>query len=56
MGNVQLREVIEEFLNSRKRNTPDPGVPITLFVRDGIPHDPAGKILKKVFRQKAQAV
>ena len=54
--NLQLKDVIEEFLNSCKENMPDDRVPITLLVRDGTPRDPAGKILKGVLRQEAQPV
>ena len=46
----------EEFLNCCKENIPDYGVPKTVLLRDGIPRDPAGKILKKVLKQEAQAV
>jgi hypothetical protein len=33
--NLQLKDVIEEFLNSCKENMPDYRVPITILVRDG---------------------
>jgi long-chain acyl-CoA synthetase len=46
----------EEFLNYCKENMPDYRVPKTILLRDGIPRDPAGKILKRVLRQEAQAV
>ena len=54
--NLQLKDVIEEFLNSCMKNMPDDRVPITILVRDGTPRDPAGKILKRVLGQEAQAV
>ena len=46
----------EEFLNYCKENVPDYRVPKTILLRDEIPRDPAGKILKRVLRQEAQAV
>ena len=46
----------EEFLNYCKENMPDYRVPKTILLRDGIPRDPAGKILRRVLRQEAQAV
>ncbi len=30
VGNLWLKDVIEEFLNSSKENMPDQGVPITI--------------------------
>jgi len=57
---IVLRESMqgdkEEFLNYCKENMPDYRVPKTILLRDGIPRDPAGKILKRVLRQEAQAV
>ncbi len=46
----------EEFLNYCRENMPDYRVPKTILLREGIPRDPAGKILKRVLRQEAQAV
>ena len=54
--NLQLKDVIEEFLNCCKENIPDYRVPKTSLLRDTIPRNPAGKILKRVLRQEAQAV
>jgi long-chain acyl-CoA synthetase len=51
-----MQEDKEEFLNYCKENMPDYRVPKTILLRDGIPRDPAGKILKRVLRQEAQAV
>jgi long-chain acyl-CoA synthetase len=45
----------EEFLNYCKENMPDYRVPKTILLRDAIPRNPAGKILKRVLRQEAQA-
>jgi hypothetical protein len=56
MENLQLKDAIQEFLNSCKENMPDTRLPITLLVRDGTPPDPAGKILKRVLKHEAQAV
>ena len=46
----------EEFLNYCKENLPDYRVPKTILLRDAIPRNPAGKILKRVLRQEAEAV
>jgi len=46
----------EEFLNYCKENMPEYRVPKTILLRDAIPRNPAGKILKKVLKQEAQAV
>ena len=46
----------EEFLNYCKENMPDYRIPKTILLRDDLPRDPAGKILKRVLRQEAQAV
>jgi long-chain acyl-CoA synthetase len=46
----------EEFLNYCKENMPDYRVPKTILLRDAIPRNPAGKILKRVLKQEAQAV
>ena len=54
--NLQLKDPIEEFLNSRKENMPDHRVPTAILDRDGTPRDPAGKILKRGLKQEAQAV
>jgi long-chain acyl-CoA synthetase len=44
----------EEFLNYCKENMPDYRVPKTILLRDAIPRNPAGKILKRVLKQEAQ--
>jgi long-chain acyl-CoA synthetase len=46
----------EEFLNYCKENMPDYRVPKTILLRNEIPRDLAGKILKRVLKQEAQAV
>ena len=46
----------EEFFNYCKENMPDYRVPKTILLRDTIPRNPAGKILKRVLKQEAQAV
>jgi long-chain acyl-CoA synthetase len=46
----------EEFLNYCKENMPDYRVPKAILLRDAIPRNPAGKVLKRVLRQEAQAV
>jgi len=42
----------EEFLNYCKENMPNYRVPKTILLRDAIPRNPAGKILKRVLRQE----
>ena len=54
--NLQLKDVIENFLNFCKENIPDYRVPKTILLRNGTPRDPAGKILKRVLKQEAQAI
>jgi acyl-coenzyme A synthetase/AMP-(fatty) acid ligase len=44
----------EEFLQYCKENMPDYRVPKTVLIRDEIPRDPAGKLLRRVLRQDAQ--
>ena len=46
----------EEFLNYCKENMPDYRVPKTILLCDDIPRDPAGKVLKRILKQEAQAV
>jgi long-chain acyl-CoA synthetase len=46
----------EEFLNYCKENVPDYRVPKAILLRDAIPRNQAGKILKRVLRQEAHAV
>lgn len=46
----------EEFLNYCKENMPGYRVPKTILLRDAIPRNPAGKILKRVLRQEAEVV
>jgi len=46
----------EEFLGYCKENMPDHRVPKTILLRDTIPRNPAGKVLKRVLRQEAQGV
>jgi acyl-CoA synthetase (AMP-forming)/AMP-acid ligase II len=54
--NLQLKDPIEEFLNSCKENMSDYRVPTAILARDGTPREPAGKILKRGLKQGAQAV
>jgi long-chain acyl-CoA synthetase len=44
----------EEFLQYCKENLPDYRLPKTILLRDEIPRDPAGKILRRILRQDAQ--
>jgi acyl-CoA synthetase (AMP-forming)/AMP-acid ligase II len=46
----------EEFLKYCKENMPDYRVPKTFLIRQEIPRDPAGKILKRILRQEIKAV
>ncbi len=46
----------EEFLNYCKEKMPDYRVPKAILLRDAIPRNPAGKILKRALRREAQAV
>jgi long-chain acyl-CoA synthetase len=46
----------EEFLKYCKENMPDYRVPKTILIREAIPRNPAGKILKRVLRQDTQMV
>ncbi len=45
----------EEFLQYCKENMPDYRVPKTILIRDEIPRDPAGKLLRRILRQDAQS-
>ena len=42
----------QEFLNYCKENVPDYRMPKTIFFHDEIPRDPAGKIQKRVLRER----
>jgi len=57
---IVLREGLQgdkqEFLNYCQENMPEYRVPKTILLRDTLPRDPAGKILKRVLKQEAQAV
>lgn len=44
----------EEFLQYCKENLPDYRLPKTILLRDEIPRDPAGKLLRRILRQDAQ--
>jgi long-chain acyl-CoA synthetase len=46
----------EEILNFCKENMPDHRVPKAILFRKEIPRDPAGKVLKRILKQEAQAV
>ncbi len=45
----------EEFLQYCKENLPDYRLPKTILLRDEIPRDPAGKLLRRILRQDAQS-
>lgn len=45
----------EEFLKYCKENMPDYRVPKTILIRDEIPRDPAGKLLRRILRQDVQS-
>ena len=45
----------EEFLKYCKENMPDYRVPKTILIRQEIPRDPAGKILKRILKQEVKA-
>jgi long-chain acyl-CoA synthetase len=55
---VALKEGLEgnkeEFLKYCKENMPDYRLPKTILIRDAIPRDPAGKLLRRILRQDAQ--
>ena len=44
----------EEFFSYCQENMPDYRMPKTILLRDDLPRDPAGKILKRILRQEAQ--
>ncbi|MGD0022248.1 MAG: long-chain fatty acid--CoA ligase [Smithellaceae bacterium] len=44
----------EEFLQYCKENLPDYRLPKTILLRDEIPRDPAGKLLRRILRQDVQ--
>ena len=46
----------EEFLKYCKENMPDYRLPKTILIRDVIPRDPAGKLLRRILRQDAQSI
>jgi long-chain acyl-CoA synthetase len=50
-----LEEGKEEFFNFCKENMPDYRVPKAILFRNEIPRDPAGKVLKRILKQEAQA-
>ena len=56
---IALKEGIqgdkEEFLQYCKENLPDYRLPKTILLRDEIPRDPSGKLLRRVLRQDAQS-
>ena len=60
MAVIALKEGMEgdkeEFLKYCKEHMPDYRVPKIILLRQEIPRDPAGKILKRVLRQEIQAV
>jgi len=50
-----MEEGKEEFFNFCKENMPDYRVPKAILFRNEIPRDPAGKVLKRILKQEAQA-
>jgi long-chain acyl-CoA synthetase len=46
----------EEFLKFCEENMPEYRVPKAILFRNDIPRDPAGKVLKRILKQEAQAV
>jgi acyl-CoA synthetase (AMP-forming)/AMP-acid ligase II len=44
----------EEFLKYCKENMPDYRLPKAILIRDEIPRDPAGKLLRRILRQDVQ--
>jgi long-chain acyl-CoA synthetase len=50
-----VASIKEEFLKYCKENMPDYRMPKTILIRDEIPRDPAGKLLRRVLRQDAQS-
>jgi acyl-CoA synthetase (AMP-forming)/AMP-acid ligase II len=44
----------EEFLTYCKENMPDYRVPKTILLRDALPRNPAGKILKRELKRDIQ--
>jgi long-chain acyl-CoA synthetase len=55
---IALKEDIqgdkEEFLRYCKENLPDYRLPKTILIRDDIPRDPAGKLLRRILKQDIQ--
>lgn len=46
----------EEFFQYCKENLPDYRLPKTILIRDEIPRDPAGKLLRRILRQDVQGI
>lgn len=46
----------EEFFSYCKENMPDYRVPRAILIRDAIPRDPAGKIIRRIMRQEIQNI
>jgi long-chain acyl-CoA synthetase len=44
----------EEFLKYCKENMPDYRLPKAILIRDEIPRDPAGKLLRRILKQDTQ--
>lgn len=44
----------EELLKYCKEHLPDYRIPKAILIRDGIPRDPAGKLLRRILRQNTQ--
>ena len=51
-----MEGIKEEFIKYCKENMPDYRVPKTIVLRDDIPRDPAGKLLRRILRQNAHDV
>jgi long-chain acyl-CoA synthetase len=46
----------EEFFNYCKENMPDYRVPKAILIRNQIPRDPTGKLIRRIMRQEAQNI
>ncbi len=60
IGVVSLKDGLtgdkEEFLQYCRNNMPDYRVPKTILLQEDIPRDPAGKLLRRILRQKTEDV
>jgi acyl-coenzyme A synthetase/AMP-(fatty) acid ligase len=44
----------EEFLNYCRENMPDYRVPKAILIRDQLPRDPTGKLLRRIMREEVR--